>query len=286
MGEEPPMTDWSLTDGYGYILDRDRTHAAASRLNLQFYLWRDALKFNIHPSILPSLSKNAVIADVACGSGMWLIDVSRQLPEARIDGFDLVLRQVPHEKWLPSNVNVRYWNILEDPPDDLIGKYDYVHTRLLVLIVERKNPRSIIRNLRKILKPGGYLQWDELDCVNMCVKKVDPDLPAPALDQLREWSWAEGRHDWTIQLPQFCAEEGFYDAKINFFGDSPEMIRAFNEQHLLTAEEFAEGLVKLGKPDAASKYFRLVQEAYNESIAGAALCVPRVVCVAQKPLEA
>ena len=284
MEEGPPMTDWSLVDGHGYILDRDRSHAAASRLNLQFYLWKDALKFNVHPSILPSLSKNAVIADVASGSGMWLIDVSRQLPEAQLDGFDLVLRQVPHQKWLPPNVNVRYWNILEDLPDDLVGKYDYVHTRLLVLIVEQKNPRSIIRNLRKMLKPGGYLQWDELDCVNVCVKKVDPNLQAPALDQLREWSWAEGRHDWTIQLPQFFTEEGFHDAKIDYFGDSPELIRAFNEQHLLTVEEFAEGLVKLGKPEAASKYFRLIQEAYNESIAGAALCVPRIICVAQKPL--
>lgn len=284
MGEGPKTTDWSLVDGQGYILDRDRSHAAASRLNLQFYLWKDALKFNIHPSILPSLPQDAVVADVACGSGMWLIDVSRQLPEAQLDGFDLVLRQVPHWKWLPANVTVRHWNILEDVPDDLVGKYDYVHTRLLVLVVENKNPRSIIRNLHKMLKPGGYLQWDELDCVNMCIKKVDPGLQAPALEQLREWSWADGRHDWTTQLPRFFAEEGFHDSKIDYVGDSPELTRAFNEQHLLTAEEFAEGLVKLGKPEAAAKYFRLVQEAYEESIAGAALCVPRVVCVGQKPL--
>ena len=278
------MTDWSLVDGHGYILDRDRSHAAASRLNLQFYLWKDALKFNIHPSILPCLSEKAVIADVASGSGMWLIDVSRQLKGAQLDGFDINLRQIPHQKWLPSNVNVRYWDILEDLPEDLVGKYDYVHTRLLLLVVEQKNPRSIIRNLRKMLKPGGYLQWDELDCVNMCVKKVDPNLQAPALDQLREWSWAEGRHDWTVQLPQFFTEEGFHAPKIDYFGDSPELIRAFNEQHLLTVEEFAEGLVKLGKPEAASKYFRLIQEAYNESVAGAALSVPRITCVAQKPI--
>ncbi|KAL9004063.1 MAG: hypothetical protein Q9188_003098 [Gyalolechia gomerana] len=284
MAEEgPPKTDWSLIDGHGYILDRDRSHAAASRLNLQFYLWKDALKFNIHPSILPSLPPNAVIADVACGSGMWLIDVSRQLPDAHLDGFDLVLRQVPHRKWLPANVNVRYWNILEDIPDDLIGKYDYVHTRLLVLIVEHKNPRPIIQNLRKMLKPGGYLQWDELDCVHMCVKKADPGIHAPAVEQLREWSWADGRHDWTVQLPRFFTEEGFQDAKMDCVGDAPELIRPFNEQHLLTAEEFAEGLVKLGKREAAAKYFRLIQEAYEESVAGVALCVPRIVCVAQKP---
>ncbi|KAL9065699.1 MAG: hypothetical protein Q9157_007383 [Trypethelium eluteriae] len=122
--EGPQMTDWSLVDGRGYILDRHCSHTAASRLDLQFYLWKDALQFNIHPSILPSRSKHAVIADVASGSCIWLIDVSRQLPEAQLDGFDFNLRQSPHQQWLPSNVNVRHWNILEDVPGYLVGKYD------------------------------------------------------------------------------------------------------------------------------------------------------------------
>ena len=119
---------------------------------------------------------------------MWLMDVSRELPEAQLEGLDYNLRQAPIQKWLPSNVKMRHWNIFEDVPDDLVGKYDYVHTRLLVLVVESKNPRPIIRNLRRLLKPGGYLQWDELDTVNMSVKKVDPNLQTPALDQLRQWS--------------------------------------------------------------------------------------------------
>ena len=277
------IADWSLVNGHGYILNRDRRHAAAGRLNLQFYLWKDALQFNIHPTISSSLSKTAVIADVASGSGIWLIDVSRQLPEAQLDGLDYDLNQAPHQGWLPTNVKTRYLDILGDIPDDLVGKYDYIHTRLLVLVVESQNPRPIIRNLYKLLKPGGYLQWDELDTVNATVKKVDPNLQAPALDQLLDWSCAEGRHDWTVQLPQFLTAEGFHDATIDFYGDGPELARAFNDQHLLTAEEFAEGLAKLGKTEAAAKYFQLLEDAYSESIAGAALCVPRIVCVARKP---
>nr|URT29631.1 AmpA [Beauveria felina] len=270
------IADWSLVNGHG--------HAAAGRLNLQFYLWKDALKFNIHPTILPSLSKTAVIADVASGSGIWLIDVSRQLPEAQLDGLDYDLNQAPHQGWLPKNVKTRFLDLLADIPDDLVGKYDYIHTRLLVLVVESQNPRPIIRNLYKLLKPGGYLQWDELDTVNATVKKVDPKLQAPALDQLLDWSCAEGRHDWTVKLPQFLADEGFHDTTIDFYGDGPELARAFNDQHLLTVEEFAEGLAKLGKTEAAAKYFQLLEDAYGESIAGAALCVPRIVCVARKPL--
>lgn len=173
-----------------------------------------------------------------------------------------------------------------DPvPDNLIGKYDYVHTRLLLLVVESQDPRPVLRNLRKLLKPGGYLQWDELDTVNMTVKKVDPNLPTPALDQLKNWSRADGRHDWTVELPRFFSEEGFDEVKADFVGDPPELARAFNEQHLLTAEEFAEGLVQLGKPEVANKYFRNVEDAYQEAVAGAALSVPRVVCIGRNSVE-
>jgi hypothetical protein len=54
--------------------------------------------------------------------------------------------------------------------------------RLVVLVLE--DPREFLGKLFRMLKPGGYLQWDELDCVNMCVKKVDPLVEAPALEQL------------------------------------------------------------------------------------------------------
>lgn len=73
------------------------------------------------------------------------------------------------------------------------------------------------------------MQWDELDTVNLCVRKVDPSLQTPALDQLRDWSWAEGRHDWTVRLADFLTEEGFVDARIDFVREAEELPRAFNE---------------------------------------------------------
>lgn len=276
--------DWGLANGHGYILNRDRSHVAASRLNLQFYLWKASLKYNIHPSISQVIPESTFIAEVASGTFLWAIDVARELPKAHVDGLDYNLLQAPHQDWLPSNAATRHWDVFTNPPEDLIGKYDYVHTRLLVLVVESKDPRPILRNLFKLLKPGGYLQWDELDTVNASVRKVDPAQSTPALDELKVWSQADGRHDWTVNLPKFCAEVGFVESKVHFVGDPPELSRAFNEQHLLTADEFAQGLVKLGKGDVATKYFRIVEEAYSESIGGAALCVPRVVCTARKPL--
>jgi len=175
------------------------------------------------------------------------------------------------------------WNVFDDVPGDLVGKYDFVHVRLLVLVIEPGKHGLVIRNLYKLLKPGGYLQWDELDCVNMHVKKVDPSVSAPALEGLRKKSYADGRFDWTLKLPEFPAEEGFEDAKMDYFGDPDELIRAFNEQHLMTMELFAMKLVRTEMKEAGEEILRLVREGYPESTKGAALCIPRIVCVARKP---
>ncbi|KAI8931409.1 hypothetical protein NX059_011739 [Plenodomus lindquistii] len=87
--------DWSLTNGHGYILNRDRSHAAASRLNVQFYLWKAALGYNIHPSIPPHLPPAPAIAEVASGTGLWAIDVSAEFPKAHIEALDYNLEQSP-----------------------------------------------------------------------------------------------------------------------------------------------------------------------------------------------
>ncbi|KAI1120258.1 hypothetical protein F5Y10DRAFT_273235 [Nemania abortiva] len=74
-----PVADRNVTNGQGYILNTDRSHAAAGRLNLQFVLWKEVMSFNIHPSIGSSIGGNAAIAEVASGSSIRLIDVSAKM---------------------------------------------------------------------------------------------------------------------------------------------------------------------------------------------------------------
>lgn len=116
----------------------------------------------------------------------------------------------------------------------------------------------------------------------MCVKTVDSGVEAPSLEQLREMSYSNGRHDWVLQIPRFAREVGFEDMNLYYFGDGDELARAFNEQHLLTMEEFAVSLTKIGKQDAALRFHQLIRDGYRESLKGAAFCIPRVVCVARK----
>jgi SAM-dependent methyltransferase len=237
--------DFHLAEGRHYMLGRN--HTAASRLNLQYYLWKESLHFNVHPSI--PIPKQARVADVATGTAIWLIDVAREHPTAQIDGFDIDLSQAPPKQWLSPNITLKTWNVFDHPSEDMIEAYDVVHVRLLVLVVQGSDPRNIIRNLLRMLKPGGYIQWDELNYPDTHIRNSDSSLLTPALHELRTIVYSQGRNDLTLRLPELFAEEGLLDTKIYHFQDLPELAKANGEQHLLTMEEFASGLAKTDRKE-------------------------------------
>ncbi|OOF94525.1 hypothetical protein ASPCADRAFT_397340 [Aspergillus carbonarius ITEM 5010] len=294
MGDDSSATaTFHLADGEAYALQHN--HLGACRLNLQHYLWREVFRFNIHPSIpipnpnpLPVPGSNGpTVADIACGTSLWLIDVSRDLPHAQLDGYDIDLTQSPPPQWLPPNITLHKWDALTPAPPPLHGKYDIVHVRLAVLFLSGIDPSPFIRNLYTLLKPGGWIQWDELDCANISVKKSNPldGVSVPALEELRVACSADGRHDWSVELAEILAKEGFEETKLEFFDEKPELVRAFGDQHLLTMGEFAAKLAGRGDRVAAGKFYTLVERAYTEMVVnGAALAIPRVIALGRRPL--
>ena len=97
-----------------------------------------------------------MIADIACGTAIWLLHVARNLPpDTTIEGFDIDLTRAPAQDLLPDNVHLAQWDIFDNVPDGMVGRYDYVHVRLLILVIERRDIPDIIRKFRKLLKPGG-----------------------------------------------------------------------------------------------------------------------------------
>ena len=165
----------------------------------------------------------------------------------------------------------------------MVGAYDVVHVRLLVLVVENGDPRSILRNLIKLLRPGGYLQWDELDHPGTHVKSVDDCVLTSALRELVALNYSQGRNNWTTRLADICTSEGLEGAQLFHFEDSMELAKANNELLLLTMEEFASRLDKVDKKNEAAKVYQLVKEVYGEALRGAAVSLPKVICVASKP---
>ena len=274
-----PALDFNLADGHGYMLGRN--YAAASRLNLQHYLWKESLQFNLHPSI--PIPPEARIADVATGTAIWPIDVAREHPTVQLDCFDINISQAPPKPWLPPNIRLKTWDVYDNVPEQMTGKYDIVHVRLLSLVVQKKGPRLILQNLLRMLKPGGYIQWDELNYPGSHVKNCDYSLPTPALHALQRTMYSGGKNSWALHLPEYFAQEGMLDPTIYHFPVPPELTRARGEQHVLTLVEFASSLIaKTNHGEEAKTILGLIDEADGEVSGGAALWVPRVVCVGKK----
>jgi SAM-dependent methyltransferase len=135
----------------------------------------------LHPRI--SLAPNAVVADIGCGTGIWSLSLSQNLTAGcRIEASDISLAQAPPEPWWPSNVSFRTLDVFEDPlPEEHVGCYDVIHIRLFVFVIASGNPLPLLKNLIRLLKPGGWLQWQEYDNSELRTMTAYPELQPTAL---------------------------------------------------------------------------------------------------------
>ena len=83
--------------GDGYILSRG--YHASVRLNTQHHLWDQMFGYLLHPAIPTSKPDGSglAIADVGAGTGIWLLELDRQLPgkASELVGLDVSSQQYP-----------------------------------------------------------------------------------------------------------------------------------------------------------------------------------------------
>ncbi|KAL8784507.1 MAG: hypothetical protein Q9195_009017 [Heterodermia aff. obscurata] len=79
------------------------------------------------------------------------------------DGFDISDAQYPPASWYGSKTTLSTLDIFKPLPEELVGKYDVVHLRFFMTVAKDSDVGLALRNLEKMLKPGGHLQWVERD---------------------------------------------------------------------------------------------------------------------------
>ncbi|KAI2467281.1 S-adenosyl-L-methionine-dependent methyltransferase [Annulohypoxylon bovei var. microspora] len=102
------------------------------------------------------------ILDIGTGTGIWAIDMGDEYPGAEILGIDLSPIQ---PLWVPRNVQFLVDNVEEEwvqPPNSL----DYIHSRQMAPSI--RDWPAIISEAFKALKPGGWLELQDLKCVAGC----------------------------------------------------------------------------------------------------------------------
>lgn len=80
---------------------------------------------------------------------------------------------------LPQNISLNVLDVKQPIPEDLNGVYDLVHARMLVAAILPTEWTAVARNLTKLLKPGGWLQWGECNFISSKFLRGGPLASSP-----------------------------------------------------------------------------------------------------------
>ncbi|MCJ1333322.1 hypothetical protein MMC10_010016 [Thelotrema lepadinum] len=268
-------------DGYRLM----RNAASSSRLvTHDHYIWKQVCGFDIHPQIAPPVDQTLRVADVGTGTSIWMVDVKQKYPDLQIDGFDVSISQCPPVEFLPEGCSVHELDMLKAVPEKFEGIYDVVNLRLMMAAIKDDNPVPLLKNLITMLKPGGYLQWQEINPSTITVVSAKPALDRTIMDailqNIHEWNFAK----WVPHLSEICAQNGLPDSTTHRYPVPPEYRVAWCQTQLGAYEEISFMSMDNSSPNAKGSRFRhVLDKAYDELTKGVTLQHTLEVTTARKP---
>ncbi|TLD21426.1 hypothetical protein PspLS_09121 [Pyricularia sp. CBS 133598] len=142
--------------------------AETERLKFQYDIITEVLGRNYFAPFTQDNPPTRVL-DIGTGPGQWAIEISDEFPEAEVIGTDLSPIQ-------PNEVPENCYFYVDDSSEEWDFGFDfsYIHTRLTFGCFSDMRTQVIDQALRN-LKPGGWLECQELDPVIAC---DDGTMPA------------------------------------------------------------------------------------------------------------
>jgi len=174
-----------------------------------------------------------------------LFDLADRLPpSATLHGFDISGEQYSPKEWIPGSVTLYIWNALEEPAHELLYQYDVVHLRLFMIIVQDYDPRPLLRNCKKLMKPGGQIILEEIDLSSSKVVTSSPLSNVVLLQQEEENLKKHEGIRWIGALPQILEELGFCEIQVERVDQLGWKTKMWQQQQLLVNEEYTNNYVE------------------------------------------
>jgi SAM-dependent methyltransferase len=144
-----------------------RHPAEIDRLDVQHYALQEALGANY----LAPIQRPALILDAGAGTGQWAFDLCEEFPDATVIGLDVV----PSKPRPVDNYRFIRGNLLQGLPFSS-ARFDFVHQRLLFGGIPVKSWSTVVADLVRVTRPGGWVELVEA--------ATRPERAGPATDRL------------------------------------------------------------------------------------------------------
>ncbi|RYO92656.1 hypothetical protein DL766_008783 [Monosporascus sp. MC13-8B] len=277
-----------------------RNFRTSARLHLQHFLFQNTLGHLLNPHIPSSVvadSKILKVADLGCGNGAWLIDLDRELSNkgvsAQLDGYDINAVNFPASAFLPSSISLKKLDILARPlPEEIVGVYDIVHVRAFVSIIVNSDLTPLLSTVLALLKPGGWLQWEETRAEKFLVDSPSPsnEISRTACDTISHILKAGGEarglnFEILGELDQHLQEHGFLDVSMEAAEKRKQDFKGWTEDYLMVWEEMAEffppkATVTQGQvPMTRESWVELFEKAVHETERGIVIHQGKIMTV-------
>ncbi|KAK8123169.1 hypothetical protein PG984_011839 [Apiospora sp. TS-2023a] len=296
-------TEFKEYDQSQYWVAPARNFRTSARLHLQHFLLQNTLGYLLEPTVEKSIDRSQTlkVADLACGNGVWLTELQSHLANANItaaqlDGFDINPINFPAPAYLPAGVNLQKLDILAGTlPPELKGVYDVVHIRAFDSVIRNADAvKPVLSVAMDLLKPGGFLQWEEMRGDNWIIEAPTPETPSAACrtisQVLKGALQAQGiEKDWVDALDTHLEAFGFRDARLLVQEKRKQDWKAWTEDYLMVWEEIAALFPpKADKPDAPMSreaWVDLFAKGVKETEQGVVMHQGRIMtAIGQKPL--
>ncbi|PFH59830.1 hypothetical protein XA68_11848 [Ophiocordyceps unilateralis] len=220
-----------------YVLDRNVIESV--RLDAQHLLWTMHQGHVLHPDI--PIRDDMKIAELGTGTAVWLLDLSRSVPPSvQLHGFDISDKQFPSRSLWPANVTLSLLDSKGRLPPSLVGQYDVVHIRMWMAILHTTEVDEFIGEVKKMLRPKGYIYWEEADIANTRTS-LGPEKTFQ--QEIQALCKIVGMNqDWVRTLPTYFQRQNLkiIEAKqIDFKGYTSQLCK---NTHLLAFEQMIQGI--------------------------------------------
>jgi hypothetical protein len=170
--------------------------------------------------------------------------------------------------------------------------------RLIAVVVKDAQPGRVLANVAQLLKPGGYLQWEEHYTADARVvhgsdwDKVPPADEFPGVQRLCRLmadplSTSDGSklllgsRDWLASLERTMDNQGFEEVRKRVYSDVAVMGMFWNDVYVASVEEFALQMLEVD-PRLGKELQEMVERVEREKRQGAWLSNPKAVFLGKR----